>query len=304
MPITFENQVKRIVGRLGYDVRPLAPRDLRRKVSHPIEAAYLAELRPCLVDVPLSWCRSFYGLPFNMHHPFVRTARAYIDGKVSSYKGSPLEVYYSHFQPKHAEDLFVLPPPPPTWLAEVPPFAFVWPWESEPVHARIPKRLARIENENEVRGARLPMSHGYSSYGPVSPEKGNIEFLATARLVDSIRQSGYVRRDELDGDIRAIPLIDKKCSVRYLIRWGQHRASVLAALDFEQLPVVINFRRPVRADEAEYWPHVKSGLFTHAQALNLFDQIFAGCPSSKAIPSGWLGDNATGSQSRALAPHL
>ena len=286
MPIVFERHVKRIMQRLGYELRPLAPCDLRGQVTHPVEAAYVANFALSVVDVRLSDCRGYYGLRFNMHHPFVRAARAYMDGTASSYEGSPLEAYYSHFQPKHAGDLFVLPPPP-SLLEEVPPFAFVWPWDSESVQARLQDRLVRIKKENEARGVRLSMSHGYNSYGPVSQHKGNIEFLALARLVDSIWQKGYVRNDEPDGDVRVIPLINEKLSVRYLVRWGHHRVSALAALGFERLPVAINFGFPVRVVEAEFWPHVKSGLFTHDQAIILFDKIFSGTPASKVVPPGW-----------------
>jgi hypothetical protein len=295
----FEKQLERIMGRLGYEVRPVAPCDLRGKIDHPIAAAYLAALRPCLIEVPLSQCRGLYGFPFTLCHPFVRTAHAYVKGRVSGYQGSPLETYYGHFQPKDAGDLFALPGPS-SLLHELPPFAFAWPWESIAVHDRARWRLAQIEAENERRGARLPISHGYPLYGPVSQEKGSIEFLSLARLVDSIRHSGYVRKDQLDGDIRAFPLIDKTCAIRYLLRWGQHRAAALAALGYEGIPVVINFTRPVRVDEVDFWPHVRDGLFTRDQALLLFDQVFAECPPLKATPPTWLADQtAEGSANSA-----
>ena len=285
----LENQVKRIVGRFGFELRPLAPCDLRGKIDHPIAAAYLMGLRPCLVEVPLSHCRGFNGFPFTPCHPFVRTVRAYTEGRVSTYEGSALEAYYNHFQPKHAGDLFALPGPI-SRLHEVPPFAFVWPWESISVYDRTHTRSGRMKAENKKRGAPLPISHGYSTYGPVSQQKGTIEFLALARLADSVRRSGYVRKDQLDDDIRVVPLIDKIGEVRYLLRWGQHRAAVLAALGFERIPVVIGPMRLVRADEVDYWPHVRDELFTRDQALLLFDRIFTGSPAPNAIPPTWLAE--------------
>jgi len=183
-------------------------------------------------------------------------------------------------------------PGPASPLREVPPFAFAWPWEAVAVRDRARKRLTRIEAENERRGARLLVSHGQSGYGPVSQQKGTIEFLSLARLADSIRYRGYVRTNQLDGDIRVVPLIDKTDTIRYLLRWGQHRAAVLAALDFTAIPVVVNFMRPVRVDEVDYWPHVRDGLFTRDQALLLFDLIFNGRLSSRTTPPKWLAEAA------------
>jgi hypothetical protein len=291
----FERQAKRVLGRFGFEARSLAPLDTRAETDHPIAAAYLGGSHTCLIEVSLSNCRGVYGFPFTLCHPFVRTALAYVEGRVATYRGSPLETYYGYFQPKDAGDLFALPGPPSA-LHEVAPYAFAWPWESISVLDRAQKRLARTEVENERRGARLPLSHGYSGYGPVSEQKGTIEFLALARLVESIQHSGYVRTDQFDGDIRAVPLIDKAFSVRYLLRSGQHRAAVLAALGFERIPVVINFTRPVRADEVDYWPHVRDRLFTRDQALFLFDGIFAGYLPSRAIPPAWCEENS------AMAP--
>jgi hypothetical protein len=283
------NHLRQIIGRFGFELRPLAPRDLRGKTEHPIAASYVAGRRLCLVDAPLSDSRGLYGFPFSLLHPFMRTAHAYIEGQIRSYEGSPLETYYRHFQPKNAGELFALPGPVSP-LQQVPAFAFAWPWESISVQDREQKRLSRIEAENEGRGARLSVSHGYSGYGPVSPEKGRLEFLALARLADSIRHLGYMRNNDIYGDIRAVVLIDETHASRYLVRWGQHRAAVLAALGFDQIPVVIG--RPVRIDEVSYWPNVTGGLFTRDQAVLLFKQIFAGNPPSHAVPSTWLAQAA------------
>jgi hypothetical protein len=278
----FGKKLKTIVAHLGYELHPLGPLDLRGKTEHPIEASYLSGRRHFLIDVPLSHCRGFCGFPFTNVHPFVRTVRDYLEGRSSTYEGSPLERYYEFFQPRHAADLLAIRSPSRP-LYEISPSAFMMPWDPRSAA----KRARQAISENQRRGgARLSLRHGLAIHGPVSKEKGTIEYSNLIELVRSIRDNGYVRTDHPDGDIRAYPLIGKTSEIRYLIKGGQHRAAVLAALGFEHIPVIV--LRTLRFDEVPYWPKVRGGLLGRGEAMEVFERLFDGHPPPKAVPPEWL----------------
>jgi hypothetical protein len=273
-----------VAARLGFELHPFAPIDLRDRTEHSIEAWYLAGRRRFLIEVPLLHCRGLYGLPLDNLHPFVRTARALIDGKIHCYSGSPLQRYYDHFQPQHAAELLELPASSP--LSTAPAFCVVWPWQSGSISDKAKARLERASAINRQRGLPLDLSHGHSSFGPVSEQKGHLEFAALARLVAQVREKGYLRRPEPDGDIQVIALNDELSETRFLIRTGQHRAAVMAALGFERVPAVVI--RHVRKVDLNHWPHVKDGLFSRDQARSIFDRLFSGTPPLSAIPPEWV----------------
>ena len=76
--------------------------DLRDVTDDPLAAGALAGFRPFLIQVPLAHCRNRVGFPYaeNGPHPLVRTARAYIEGRISSYEGSPLQRFHDHLPTK------------------------------------------------------------------------------------------------------------------------------------------------------------------------------------------------------------
>ena len=288
----LERQVKRVLYRLGYEADPIAPLDLRDVTDDPMQAAYVSGRRRCVVDVPLADCREDLGFCYSREtlQPYVRTVRAYLEGRVATFEDSPLMEFYDNFQPKNVWEFFDLPGNASSELLQFPPMARILPWEARSLQKKLKYRIVATRHENRCRGADLGIEHGAGA-GPVTAEKGALEFQALARLAEDIQKRGYIRSDGHDGDITAVPLIDIRRGVRFLVRGGKHRIAVLTALGFEHVALRTRFVRAPRVEEADHWPHVKDRLFTREQAVFLFKRIFDGSPSVAAIPPKWLSTN-------------
>jgi hypothetical protein len=285
----FERILKRGLYKLGYEARPITPLDLRDVTEDPVDAAYLAGRRYCVIEVPIATCRGALGFPYGRHslQPYIRTARAYAESGSSSYEDSLLKEYHQHFQPKNVWEFLALPGIPHPTLLQHKPYAFVFPWEKTSLADKARASSIKKMRDNKQRGAEITAAHGGTMVGPVSNQKGELELEAIKRVTDSIRSRGYVRSDGPDGDILATPLIDARRGVRYLVWGGKHRIAALAALGFERVPLRINFIGAPRPEEVTHWPHVRDGLFTRDQALCWFNRIFEGRPPANAIPPGW-----------------
>lgn len=69
-----------------------------------------------------------------------------------------------------------------------------------------------------------------------------------------------------------------------LLNGGQHRAASLSALGHETIPVRLTSPSSasiIRRDDVDFWPYVRTGLFSRETALEVFDRIFSGIPSSQ-----------------------
>jgi hypothetical protein len=116
-----------------------------------------------------------------------------------------------------------------------------------------------------------------------------LHFSRLAKLTDSIRRNGYSRNDEHDGDVIAKLMVHPGKGVRYVLVSGKHRAAVLAALGFERIPIRLTFSTGPAINHVECWPHVRNGLFTCEQALELFHRLWEGRPPPGAVPPEWHG---------------
>lgn len=282
--------VQRVAFKLGYLFEGREPVDLRNRASDVIEAAYLAGSKPFLVEAKISDCRGLGGFRYDGAnlHPYMQTAVAILRREADGYAGSPLERYYNHFQPKCAADVLRLPGEISSELKNAPPIALKLPWEEGTWQRKLAVSMVRERADNRSRGRDLSFEHGASEFGPVSPDKGRLEFETLKLLVEKVQRRGYRRHDGPDGDIFALPLIDRTNRVRFLIRGGKHRMAVVAALGYEtvSLRLLLN-KAPPRLQEVQYWPRVRSGVYSAAQAEDVFQSIFSGEPISARIPKGW-----------------
>lgn len=282
-------RIMRLMARhAGYEIRSSTPLDLRLKTSNPLEAAYLCRRGSFLINVPIALCRGWFGFDFSSRHPFVRTAKAIIAKPSLEYERSPLPEYYSHFAPITAfAALGVLPGREGDPTAAFPAYAVVYPWEcKEPARrAALKEKIAR--SENEKRGKRLSIHEGVGAFGPVSDNKGRVEFAALSELVRSIQNGGYVRSDAPDGDICGVVAVSDSNQYRFFVSSGHHRASVLAAMGSREIAMRVDVSEFVRVNEALWWPNVVAGLFTLEQATGLFERMFEGEPPPAAVPPEW-----------------
>jgi hypothetical protein len=253
---------------------------------------YLARKKPFIINVPLTRCCSWLGFNLvNQLHPYVRTAVAYLHNNKITYENSPLRQYYDYFQPDNASTVLGLVPGTSEFFEKSPPSWRIYPWNpNQPEKVAAAKRKITRE-ENSARGLSLDADHGYTVFGPVSNEKGKLEFSTLVNLVNSISKSGYIRTNRPDGDIQAIVAFDMCDNVRYFISKGHHRVAVLAALGHETIPIRVSRNLVVRQNEANKWPHVRDGLFSPEQAIEVFERVFNGQPPKSALVPEWVMDS-------------
>ncbi len=288
----IKNRIAKLVGAQS-SPRPSGVVDLRDTACSPIEAVYGAGRFVPLVDVPVSVCRGFQyiGMPLAADgpHPFVRTLIEYQRGDCPTYIGSALERYHTSFIPASAcealglsqstvsEKLLALRP-----LQAVLPW---WPSEGATAFGSIEAASNQIAwRDYALAGYSGTEQPGVYQQGPFSAEQGEIEFKRLIKVYEAIRADGFRRDDSNDGDIRGVALVLSDGSYRIMLHCGQHRACALAALGHPTLPVRLTSPSSasiIRRDDVDFWPYVRTGLFSRETALEVFDRIFSGIPSSQ-----------------------
>jgi hypothetical protein len=272
--------VRRVVARFGYRLEPageVPPIDLRAVCNNPFSLPYYSEARPILIDVPMNLGRGLRVIPLapGTSHPMVR---ALTEGLRASKRDSEitawLKSYYQAVQPGSAAEWLDLNQSESPELFSQPPWAVTMPWDVRTPDEWRTAREGFVLSENSAAGISMTISEGWHFWGPVSDEKLGIEARRLEQLADSFIARGVVRHDGLDGDVRAVVLRTVDGSWRWQVTGGEHRAAVLSALGYKQIPARI--LQVVNREDIGVWPGVTSGVFTRDAALKVFDLVFAG----------------------------
>lgn len=160
--------------------------------------------------------------------------------------------------------------------------ATVLPWGIATPEQKLPKVCVNpdapklFSSEAKKLGLSEKGNYGWQFFGPVSEDLGQMEYQRLTSVFNSIKDSGYL--PEKHGFIHGQFLISNDNWIWVNIG-GKHRFASLAALNFKNIPVALNSRSSalfIRRLDVEYWPNVKNGLFSKADALNIFDRLMAG----------------------------
>jgi hypothetical protein len=229
---------------------------------------------PAAFTCPLDRCVSFNGFNFGGGgwHPFVATAMEIGRTGASGYPGSVLERYYAIWQPQNAAAALIgctsakMPA-----MERLPSYAYVLPWLSV-----TPEQFKRdqeiwVERENARYGrVSLPIAAGYNHHGPVTREKGEIEYRRLTNAYTSISAVGYERER---GHVEVTQL-KRGDEYRYYLSHGHHRSAASSALSATTVPAVYSPTRIVDVDEAAYWPQVRRGVWPLEAATRYYDHLF------------------------------
>jgi hypothetical protein len=137
-----------------------------------------------------------------------------------------------------------------------------------------------LSTEAQKHGLNPAENYGCQFFGPISTDHGELEFLRLTSVNNKIIKEGYAPSKH--GHIHGEFLIDGNDWI-WIAIGGKHRFSVLSALDVDTIPVAKLSRWAtlfVRRSEVEFWPNVRSGLFTVEEALSIFDRIMKGAKIS------------------------
>ena len=265
----------------SYQTHRFALVDFRGLMDDPIKALKRSAGRPVLINFPLKSCRSMLPVAFpcttTSGHPLIETVLGILNGTVTSYMGSPLQKYYQFFQPANLAELMGLEPMDNDSASRLSPYAFIFPWGGIPSARLMRKKLVVLSKENRAHYAKIAGKHGWVTCGPISVEKGMLEYSRQVKTLQSIQQHGYQRNDGKDGDVCGTVLVnDNDCVLG--ISPGQHRIAALVALGYEAAPIRIGHTRIpiINRDEVDSWPSVKGGFFSAKQALEIFDRVYDG----------------------------
>jgi hypothetical protein len=253
--------VRRLLG------RPAPPVPSSKVV--PVNDAVFAFGHPhrLAFSVPLeTWCTYLYfSFDPTGWHPFTATARQLHSEPRLPYERSILRRFYDTFQPRSQAEAYFgdsrASGPSARYVLE--------PWLDD----------QRVFNDNG--------GHGNQNMGPISAERGEIEFDRLRRVYRSICERGY--RPDTSSYIRGFFLRDGD-AYRFHVTAGLHRAGVLSALGYESALVGFDplMPRSVDLSDLHRWPQVRDGRVPSATAERAFRRFFTEAGDGRARQLGLL----------------
>lgn len=228
-----------------------------------------------LLNIPISKCRTQIWNTLEIDkNPFVKTIVSHNKTKSLDYESSEISNYYNNYQPNGASD--VLRIPNNNGLKNIPAIGYVLPWENFTYKELINKRERIALSENKKAGKTIGLSSGYTDFGPVSEEKGELEFKRLIEVYENIKNKGYKEKlHHPDGGISGYFLIGEDNKWCFFIKSGKHRSYALSALGYTHIPVSLELSLETikHISTIEFWPQVKNELFTELEARLLVKNI-------------------------------
>lgn len=270
----MKHLIKKTLGKNGFQLKKTSIIDLRDRLYHPIEIVYETRQNAAsivLINIPVSRCRTqIWNTLEKEKSPFVSTIINYQKNRSINYSTSPLKQYYETYLPGNAAEVLRLNGN--KTLSGIPPFGYILPWDNQNFDQAIKIRQKVALYENKKEGSRLDITAGHTDFGPVSDQKGEIEFKRLIRVTEQIQEFGYKEEPYLeDGGIRGYFLIGTGNDWCFNIKSGKHRAYALAALGYDSIPVVIDSEllSIIRTIDIDFWPQVRGSIFSPEEALHL-----------------------------------
>lgn len=261
--------------------------DLRQRnyADHPLAFRYSEVFKAALITGHLSDGRIQPGVSISAH-PFTIAASAMLDKYYNdSWSGiQPEEVlvrFYEHFQPASAKEWFGVVRSQSTlesWKA----FQAVPPWRAR-THLDYGEQIllsaVREAAERQIGDIELQdPALLWGKCGPVLPLIIRAEADRIQDLVTSMTKLGYRRDDSKYGDVKAVALVRRDGSWKWVVTSGYHRACVAYAMGYESIPIRVAL--VVQEDHVKFWPHVLSKSFSSRDASEIFDRVFEGVHSA------------------------
>jgi hypothetical protein len=271
--------IKYLSSKIGLNVRRSKILDLRSDSLHPLEI-FIKVINEnidttILLNIPISKCRTQLWNTLEVSgNPFVQTIIDYNEKRTFDYRTSAIQGYYERFQPKNASELLRINN---KTLKNIPVYGYFFPWEKYNAKEVLEIRKMIASKENKESGSKLDLSAGHTDFGPVTWEKGVIEFNRLTNVFNSIKKNGYKEKLYLgDGGIKGYFLVADKdwC---FVVKSGKHRAYALSALGYKEIPVVLNVRPGIvkRKSDISYWPQVINSVFTEEEAEKVLCDILS-----------------------------
>jgi len=242
------------------------------------------------LSVPVSsitWDNGFSLHP-NGWNPYLQTVKEYLSGTVKSYKDSTLYRFYNSFTPEFAGTYLSPSLPSLGPLSKISAHSYILPWSTLTPEERLKSRQKQNREEEKefssLFGKKKNIS-GINKMGPVSLDKGQLEFNRLISLADSIKKQGYKR--SLVMDIEAVAL-QYKDRILYVISSGFHRSAVLAALGHQSIPLLFKPRLIITMDLILQGPAVRNAYWTKDDVEIYINYLFTEKGKDRARSLGLL----------------
>lgn len=185
--------------------------------------------------------------------------------------------YYETSCPRTAADVLGLPPHHE--LADYPPLVAVLPW------MRMSPSEYLIAMETGIRGHSLQggdadfgVTDGHAQFGPASARFVRYEIERLRLVVESVAARGVDGPPPLGTLVVDDEHLGEAPRRVFDVRDGLHRCAAFAAHGIKEIDaqVVADIGPITRRSGSALWHHVQTGLFTEAEALDVFDRYVAG----------------------------
>lgn len=283
---TLKKGFQTVIKKTGYELKRVNkadPQKKRKKTTPPkiiddiIEAlhykrggnrvSFYCSLNHCVQKTALNFSRDGW-------HPFTETIKEFKGNNNLNYRDSSLKKFYDSWKPGSAAKAYAGFEDTPLKFQSMPPhLLYLIPWSSRSVKQmdQNVKAWHKADNIEHGKPHFNIEEHGFRDFGPVVPEKGELEFLRLLNIYRSIEDRGY---DRAFGDIKVL-VLKRGSEFRFVNNGGgYHRCAAMAALGFEKVPATFYYPWIISIDDIDYWPQVRNGFWKRDQAAGYFNHLF------------------------------
>lgn len=277
----LKRRLIKLINKLGYDLTKInVDRNdfyiLDKDVLNPNKILFLAKSNklPFLSYVPTKHIRG-HVLNFNFDendHPFeVAVKRSIHTDNINTSIKVSLRKIYKEFQPVDACEVLGLEKSEAPKFINEKPWIAVHPWEDRSIEQVKKERPVHTFKENKKNGKNIGIDCGWHLFGPVSEEKLEVEVNRLWKVLNKVVKEGYKAYNN-SNNITATVLIDEESGkTKWVVYNGQHRTSVLSALKYEKIPILVN--KIVSKKDVDYWTNVANGNYSKESALKVFSKV-------------------------------
>lgn len=283
----LKSKVLKLINKSGYDLTKIETEGLdfpiiKEDMYNPEKIIFFAKLNklPFLCYVPPKHLQG-HVMNFNFddeNHPFKKAVlNAIKENKKKKAIKNSLEGFYEETTPSNAAEVLGLKDKDLPVLSEKEPWLAVHPWENRTLEEVKKKRPNQTNRENKKNGKDISIDEGWHLFGPVSEDKLEVEAKRVFEVLKKVQKDGYKAYNNYNNISTTILIDHEKDKMKWVVYDGQHRTSVLSALNYKKIPVLV--KSIVSRSDVEFWPGVENGDFSKEAALKIFDRVINEKPS-------------------------
>lgn len=272
----FIKPFRKLVNKFGFDVvrrEKTLPADLTAEEwSHPLELVNRYKGRDIILSVPVQdiYFQGDRGSKESTSF-YIRTIADFLSGRCTVYEGSYLQRYYKEFQPVNIAEYLNIKIEEGSNLSNIEPLSLLYPWNLSHPNEKKKRIIEQQIREAAEYGLKLTPEDGHNLFGPVSYQKGLMEFNRLIEVANSIKENGF--NTDLGYPIGRLNLDENERYV-FTIKSGSHRVAALCAIGSKKIPIKIETGNIIRFREYLWWPQYISKTFNKDEVDQIRSSYF------------------------------